>query len=124
MLKSDEKSLVSKELVQQIEETNKVLDKCCDLAQQQRLPNKQIAIMTDARIAAAGFAVLIEDDPLVRNLPYSASHTHRFPTVQKPLPQPKSRCPFMQLRTSCDILRIKKNWACFLGSTDTAHYPD
>ena len=63
MLKSDEKVLVSKELVQQFEEINRALDKCCDLALQQSIPNKQIALMTDASFGAAGYAVLIEDDP-------------------------------------------------------------
>ena len=63
MLKSDEKVLVSKELVQQFEADNKSLDKCCDLALQQPIPNKQIALMTDASFGAAGYAVLIEDDP-------------------------------------------------------------
>ena len=63
MLKSDEKVLVSKELVQQFEDINKALDKCCDLALQQPIPNKQIALMTDASFGAAGYAVLIEDDP-------------------------------------------------------------
>ena len=63
MLKSDEKVLVLKELVQQFEEINKTLDKCCDLALQQPFPNKQIALMTDASFGAAGYAVLIEDDP-------------------------------------------------------------
>ena len=62
MLKSDEKVLVLKELVQKFEETNKALDKCCDLALQQLLPNKQITLMRDARYAVAGYAVLIEDD--------------------------------------------------------------
>ena len=63
MLKSDEKVLVSKELVQQFEEINGALDKCCDLALQQPIPNKQIALMTDASFGAAGYAILIEDYP-------------------------------------------------------------
>ena len=63
MLKSDEKVLVTKELVQQFEEFNKALDRCCDLALPQPIPNKQIAMMTDASFGAAGYAVLIEDDP-------------------------------------------------------------
>ena len=63
MLKSDQKVLVSKELVQQFEEINKTLDKCCDLALQQPLPNKQVPVMTAASFAAAGYVVLIEDDP-------------------------------------------------------------
>ena len=72
MLKSDEKVLVSNELVQQFEEINRPLDKCCDLALRQPIPNKQIALMTDASFGAAGYAVLIDDDPsqkftLIRN---------------------------------------------------------
>ena len=63
MLKSDEKVLVSKESVQQVEEINRAFDKCCDLAPQQPIPNKQIALVTDASFGAAGYAVLIEDDP-------------------------------------------------------------
>ena len=63
MLKGDEKVLVSKELVQQFEEINKALNKCCDLALQQPIPNKQFALKTDASFGAAGYAVLIEDDP-------------------------------------------------------------
>ena len=43
---------------------NKALDRCCELALKQPLPNKQIALMTDASFSAAGYAVLIEDDPL------------------------------------------------------------
>ena len=63
MLKSDEKILVSKELVQQFDEINRALDKCYDLALHQSIPNKQFALMTDASFGADGYAVLIEDDP-------------------------------------------------------------
>ena len=35
-----------------------------ELALKQPLPNKQIALMTDASFSAAGYAVLIEDDPM------------------------------------------------------------
>ena len=44
---------------QQFEEINKALDRCCDLALQQPIPNKLNALMTDA----ARYAVLIEYDP-------------------------------------------------------------
>ena len=63
MLKIDEKVLVSKQLVQQFEEINKALDKFCNLALQQPLPNKQIALMIDANFSSARYAVLEEDDP-------------------------------------------------------------
>ena len=49
--------------VQQFEEINRALDKCCDLALQQPITIKQIALMTDASFGAAGYAVLIKDDP-------------------------------------------------------------
>ena len=62
LLKSDEKVLVSQELVQQFQEINKAFDKCCNLALQQLLPKKQVYLMTDASFDAAGYAVLIEDD--------------------------------------------------------------
>ena len=35
-----------------------------NLTLKQPLPNKQIALMTDASFSAAGYAVLIEDDPM------------------------------------------------------------
>ena len=63
MLERDEKVTMSNYLVQQTEETNKELDKCCDLDLQQPLPNKQIALMTDASFSAARQAFLIADDP-------------------------------------------------------------
>ena len=62
-LKVTKRSWYQKKLVQQFEEINRALDKCCDLALQQPIPNKQIALMTDASFGAAGYAVLIEDDP-------------------------------------------------------------
>ena len=64
LLKSDAKVTVTPDLLQQFTEINKALDRCCDLALKQPLPNKQIALMTDASFSAAGYAVLIEDDQM------------------------------------------------------------
>ena len=44
-------------------EINEALDRCCQLAFRQPLPGKQLVLMTDASFQAAGYAVLIEDDP-------------------------------------------------------------
>ena len=44
-------------------EINEALDRCCQLALRQPLPGKQLVLMTDASFQAAGYAVLIEDDP-------------------------------------------------------------
>ena len=51
------------ELVQQFNEINRDLDKCSQLALKQPLPNKQLVLMTDASFTAAGYVILIEDDP-------------------------------------------------------------
>ena len=64
LLTKDEKVLVTPDLLGKFTEINKALDRCCELALKQPLPNKQIALMTDASFSAAGYAVLIEDDPL------------------------------------------------------------
>ena len=64
LLKSDAKVMVTPDLLEQFTEINKALDRCCELAPKQPLPNKQIALMTDASFSAAGYAVLIEDDPM------------------------------------------------------------
>ena len=64
LLKNETKVMVTPDLLEQFIEINKVLDRCCELALKQPLPNKQIALMTDASFSAAGYAVLIEDDPM------------------------------------------------------------
>ena len=64
LLTKDEKVMVTPDLLDKFSEINKALDRCCEPALKQPLPNKQIALMTDASFTAAGYAVLIEDDPL------------------------------------------------------------
>ena len=49
--------------MKQFREINEALDRCCQLALRQPLPGKQLVLMTDASFQAAGYAVLIEDDP-------------------------------------------------------------
>ena len=39
------------------------LDQCCQLPLRQALPGKQLVLKTDAKLQAAGYAVLGEDDP-------------------------------------------------------------
>ena len=63
LLKKDEKVLVTKELVEQFNEINSDLDRCSQLALKQPLPNKQLLLMTDASLTAAGYAILTENDP-------------------------------------------------------------
>ena len=50
-------------IMKEFREINEALDRCCQLALRQPLPGKQLVLMIDASFQAAGYAVLIEDDP-------------------------------------------------------------
>ena len=49
--------------MKEFREKDEALDRCCQLALRQTLPGKQLVLMNDASFQAAGYAVLIEDDP-------------------------------------------------------------
>ena len=51
------------DIMKQLKEINEALDQCCQPALRQPLPGKQLVLMTDANFHAAGYAVLLEDDP-------------------------------------------------------------
>ena len=115
MLKSDEKVLVSNELVRQFEEMSKAFDKCCDLGQQQPIPNKQSALMTDASFGAAGYAVLIEDDP---NQKFSSLRKSYAPVAYGSktfTPAQIKMSIYDKEGTPCNLLCIQRIWAYFLG---------
>ena len=42
---------------------NKLLENSCQLALRQPLKDKQLLVMSDASFTAAGYAIMIEDDP-------------------------------------------------------------
>ena len=54
---------ITPDIMKEFKEINEALDRCCQLALRQPLPGKQLVLMTDASFQAAGYAVLIEDDP-------------------------------------------------------------
>ena len=54
---------ISPDIMKKFKEINEALDRCWQLALRQPLPGKQLVLMTDARFQAAGYAMLIEDDP-------------------------------------------------------------
>ena len=61
---------ITPDIMKEFREINEALDRCCQLALRQPLPGKQLVLMTDANFQAAGYAVLIEDDP---NQKYAAT---------------------------------------------------
>ena len=54
---------ITPDIMKEFREVNDALDRCCQLALRQPLPGKQLVLMTDATFQAAGYALLIEDDP-------------------------------------------------------------
>ena len=54
---------ITPDIMKEFEEKNEALDRCCQLALRVPLPGKQLVLMADASFQAAGYAVLIEDDP-------------------------------------------------------------
>ena len=54
---------ITPDIMKEFREINEALDRCCQLTLRQPSPGKQLVLMTDASFQAAGYAVLIEDDP-------------------------------------------------------------
>ena len=82
------------DIMKQFREINEILDRCCQLALRQPLPGKQLVLMTDASFQAAGYTVLIEDDP---NQKYTSTRKTNAPIAYgSKTYHPKSKCPFTQ----------------------------
>ena len=86
---------ITPDIMKEFRKINEALDRCCQLALRQPLPGKQLVLMTDASFQAAGYAVLIEDDPnqnytstrkTYAPIAYGSKHSHHL----------KSKCPFTQ----------------------------
>ena len=72
------KILITPDMMKEFKEINEALDRCCQLPLRQPLPGRQLVLMTDASFQAAGYAVLIEDDP---NQKYTLTRKTHAPIV-------------------------------------------
>ena len=63
LLKETSKFYVPTNLVDDFASLNKLLENSCQLALKQPLKHKQLIVMSDASFTAAGYAIMIEDDP-------------------------------------------------------------
>ena len=63
LLKETSKFYVPTNLVEAFTNLNKLLENSCQLAFKQPLKNNQLIVMSDASFTAAGYAIMIEDDP-------------------------------------------------------------
>ena len=86
---------ITPDIMKEVWDINEALDRCCKLALSPPLPGKQLVFMTDARFQAAGYAVLIQDDP---NQKYISTRKTYAPIafVQKHTHRPKSKSPSTQ----------------------------
>ena len=62
-LKETSKFYVPTNLVEDFTNLNQLLENSCQLALKQPLKDKQLIVMSDASFTAAGYAIMIEDDP-------------------------------------------------------------
>ena len=63
LLKETSKFYVPTNLEEDFTNLNKLLENSCHLAVRQPLKDKQLVVMSDASFAAAGYSIMIEDDP-------------------------------------------------------------
>ena len=63
LLKETSKFYVPTNLVEDFTNLNKLFENSCQLALKQPLKDKQLIVMSDASFTAAGYAIMIEDDP-------------------------------------------------------------
>ena len=63
LLKENSKFYIPTILVEDFTNLNKLLENSCQLALRQPLKDKQLIVMSDASFTAAGYAIMIEDDP-------------------------------------------------------------
>ena len=63
LLKETSKFYVPTNLVEAFTNLNKLLENSCQFSLKQPLKNKQLIVMSDASFTAAGYAIMIEDDP-------------------------------------------------------------
>ena len=63
LLKETNQFYISTELTSNFEQLNNLLLQSCQMAFKQPLKDKQLIVMSDASFTAAGYAIMIEDDP-------------------------------------------------------------
>ena len=69
---------ITPDIIKEFGEINEAVDRCFQLALRQPLPGKELVLMTDASFQAAGYAVLIEENP---NQKYTSTRKIYAPIV-------------------------------------------
>ena len=100
------------------------LDRCCQLALRQPLRGKQLVLMTDASFQAAGYALLIEDDP---NQKYTSTRKTYVPIDYGSKTYSPSQIKFSIYAKDClaiYIYYVQRIWTYILGCHQTSDHND
>ena len=99
------------------------MDRCCQLALRQPLPDKQLVLTTDASFQAAGYAVLIEDDP---NQKYTSTGKAYAPIAygSETYTPTENQNFHVRKRTSNHLSGVQRIWTYNLGCDKTSDYHD
>ena len=110
------------DIMKEFREINVALDRCCQLALRQPLPGKQLVLMTDASFQAAGYAVLMEDDP---NQKYTSTYKPYAPITygSKTLTIPNQNV-HLRKRIFSHLQGLQRIWIYILGCHQTSDFHD
>ena len=92
LLKTEVPINITSELKETFESVNKALSDACALALKQPIPGKQLVLLTDASFRSAGYALMIENNPM-RKYSQSGKRTPPWHLAQKFSPPHNSKCP-------------------------------
>ena len=118
------KVLITPDIMKEFREINEALDRCCRLALRQPLPGKQLVLLTDASFQAAGYAVLIEDDPNQKCTHFNTQNLRSSSLwLKKILPIPNQNVHSCE-RISSHLHGLQKIRTYFLGRDQTSNNHD
>ena len=91
MLKTKVPINITSELKKTFDSVNKALSDACELALKQPIPGKHFALLTDASLRSAGYALMIEDNP-DQKTQLKRKRTPLWRLAQKLFPPRNSNC--------------------------------
>ena len=110
------KSPITPDIMKEFREIKEALDRGCQLALRQPLPGKQLVLLADACFQAAGYAVLIEDDP---NQKYTSTRKTYAPIAygSKTYSPSQTKMSFYAKQLLAIYMAFKKFGHMFWGTT-------
>ena len=95
LLKTEVPINITSELKETFDSVNKALSDACELALKQPIPGKQPVLLTDASFRSAGYALMIEDNP-IRKCSQSGKRMLQWHLARKFSPLHNLKSPYTQ----------------------------